>query len=60
VRLVGFDGDEYGALIGLTTAVFGSELMAETAFTSLVGLLSNQLTGVNESIPVTVRTGSTS
>jgi LacI family transcriptional regulator len=60
VRLVGFDGDEYGALIGLTTAVFDSELMAETAFTSLVGLLSNQLTGVNESIPVTVRTGSTS
>jgi DNA-binding LacI/PurR family transcriptional regulator len=60
VRLVGFDGDEYGELVGLTTAVFDSELMAETAFTRLIGLLSNQLTSVTESIPVTVRTGTTS
>lgn len=60
LRLVGFDGDEYGELVGLTTAVFDSELMAETAFTRLVGLLSNQLTSVHESIPVTVRTGTTS
>ncbi|RYZ02264.1 MAG: LacI family transcriptional regulator [Myxococcales bacterium] len=60
LRLVGFDGDEYGELVGLTTAVFDSELMAETAFTRLIGLLSNQLTSVNESIPVTVRTGTTS
>lgn len=60
VRLVGFDGDEYGELVGLTTAVFDSELMAETAFTRLIGLLSNQLTSVSESIPVTVRTGTTS
>ncbi len=60
VKLVGFDGDEYGELVGLTTAVFDSELLAETAFTRLVGLLSNQLTSVNESIPVTVRTGTTS
>ncbi|MDF3065740.1 MAG: transcriptional regulator, LacI family [Polyangiaceae bacterium] len=60
LRLVGFDGDEYGELVGLTTAVFDSELMAETAFTRLIGLLSNQLTTVTESIPVTVRTGTTS
>jgi LacI family transcriptional regulator len=60
VKLVGFDGDEYGELVGLTTAVFDSEALAETAFTRLIGLLSNQLQSVNDSIPVTVRTGSTS
>lgn len=60
VKLVGFDGDEYGELVGLTTAVFDSELLAETAFTRLIGLLSNQLQSVAESIPVTVRSGATS
>jgi LacI family transcriptional regulator len=60
VQLVGFDGDEYGELVGLTTAVFDSELLAETAFTRLLGLLSNQLPNVAESIPVTVRVGGTS
>jgi LacI family transcriptional regulator len=60
LKLAGFDGDEYGALIGLTTAVFDSEALAETAFTRLIGLLSNQLTSVAESIPVTVRIGTTS
>jgi DNA-binding LacI/PurR family transcriptional regulator len=60
VKLVGFDGDEYGELVGLTTAVFDSEALAETAFTRLIGLLSNQLQSVTESIPVTVRSGSTS
>jgi LacI family transcriptional regulator len=60
VKLAGFDGDEYGELVGLTTAVFDSELMAETAFTRLIGLLSGQLQSVADSIPVTVRTGTTS
>jgi LacI family transcriptional regulator len=60
VRLAGFDGDEYGELVGLTTAVFDSEALAETAFTRLIGLLSNQLQSVSDSIPVTVRTGQTS
>jgi LacI family transcriptional regulator len=60
VRLAGFDGDEYGELVGLTTAVFDSEALAETAFTRLIGLLSNQLQSVADSIPVTVRTGTTS
>ena len=60
IKLVGFDGDEYGELVGLTTAVFDSEALAEAAFTRLVGLLSNQLQSVAESIPVTVRTGLTS
>lgn len=60
VKLVGFDGDEYGELVGLTTAVFDSELLAETAFTRLIALLSNQLPRVADSIPVTVRIGSTS
>jgi DNA-binding LacI/PurR family transcriptional regulator len=60
IKLVGFDGDEYGELLGLTTAVFDSEALAETAFTRLIGLLSNQLSSVADSIPVTVRTGRTS
>lgn len=60
VKLAGFDGDEYGELVGLTTAVFDSEALAETAFTRLIGLLSNQLQSVAESIPVTVRSGATS
>lgn len=60
LKLCGFDGDEYGELVGLTTAVFDSELLAETAFTRLIALLSNQVQSVSESIPVTVRGGSTS
>ena len=60
IKLVGFDGDEYGALVGLTTAVFDSEALAEAAFTRLIGLLSNQLQSVDDSIPVTVRVGRTS
>jgi LacI family transcriptional regulator len=60
IRLVGFDGDEYGELVGLTTAVFDSEALAEAAFTRLIGLLSNQLPSVADSIPVTVRAGLTS
>jgi DNA-binding LacI/PurR family transcriptional regulator len=60
VRLVGFDGDEYGELVGLTTAVFDSEALAETAFTHLVALLSGQAQNVAESVPVTVRVGTTS
>jgi len=60
IKLAGFDGDEYGELVGLTTCLFDSALLAETAFTSLIGLLSNQVQAVSESIPVTVRTGATS
>ena len=60
VSLAGFDGDEYGELVGLTTAVFDSEALAETAFNRLIGLLSNQLTSVGDSIPVTLRRGTTS
>lgn len=60
IRLVGFDGDEYGELVGLTTAVFDSEALAETAFTRLIALLSGQAQSVTESVPVTVRVGTTS
>jgi DNA-binding LacI/PurR family transcriptional regulator len=60
VKLAGFDGDEYGELVGLTTAVFDSEALAEAAFTRLIGLLSNQLQSVADSIPITLRTGTTS
>jgi DNA-binding LacI/PurR family transcriptional regulator len=60
IKLVGFDGDEYGELVGLTTAVFDSEALAETAFTRLIALLSGEVQSVSDSIPVTVRVGSTS
>jgi len=60
IKLVGFDGDEYGELVGLTTAVFDSELLAETAFTRLIALLSGQAQSVADAIPVTVRVGTTS
>jgi DNA-binding LacI/PurR family transcriptional regulator len=60
VKLAGFDGDEYGEFVGLTTAVFDSEALAETAFTQLIGLLSNQVQSVALSIPVTVSAGATS
>jgi LacI family transcriptional regulator, repressor for deo operon, udp, cdd, tsx, nupC, and nupG len=60
IKLVGFDGDEYGELVGLTTAVFDSEALAETAFTRLIELLSGQAQSVSESVPVTVRVGTTS
>lgn len=60
VRLAGFDGDEYSQLIGLTTAVFDSEALAEAAFTRLIALVSNQIRNVAESIPITLRRGTTS
>jgi len=60
IKLVGFDGDEYGELVGLTTAVFDSEALAETAFTRLVALLSGEAQTVTDAIPVTVRVGTTS
>jgi len=60
VKLAGFDGDEYAELVGLTTAVFDAAALAEAAFTSLIGLLSNEKQSVAESVPVTVRIGTTS
>ena len=36
LKLAGFDGDEYGALVGLTTAEFDSERLAETAFDAIL------------------------
>jgi DNA-binding LacI/PurR family transcriptional regulator len=60
VKLVGFDGDEYGELVGLTTAVFDSEALADTSFSHLIALLSGQAQSVAETIPVTVRVGTTS
>lgn len=61
VRLAGFDGDEYGALIGLTTALFDSAAMADKAFSSLLGLLKKNKKSIgDESIPITMRIGTTS
>jgi DNA-binding LacI/PurR family transcriptional regulator len=60
VKLAGFDGNEYGELVGLTTAVFDSEALAETAFRRLIALLANQTQRVADVIPVAVRAGTTS
>jgi len=61
VKLAGFDGDEYGALIGLTTAQFDSEGLAESAFDAILELVSHGSTGIVEAaVPVVLRTGTTS
>ena len=61
VKLAGFDGDEYGLLVGLTTALFDSEALAEKAFESILALVSGTATEIgNVSVPVKVRSGSTS
>lgn len=61
VKLAGFDGDEYGSLVGLTTARFDSEALAETAFDAILDLISNGSTEiVNSAVPVVLRTGATS
>ena len=61
VKLAGFDGDEYGALVGLTTALFDSEALAEKAFTAIWGLIRNSTAEIGDpSVPVILRTGTTS
>src|SRR5262249_55500307 len=61
VKLAGFDGDEYGALVGLTTALFDSEAMAQKAFAGLHKLMTKEAEKLgHESIPITVRVGKTS
>lgn len=61
VKLAGFDGDEYGSLVGLTTALFDSEALAETAFDAILDLIAHGRTEiVNIGVPVVLRTGSTS
>ncbi|MEO8900382.1 MAG: LacI family DNA-binding transcriptional regulator [Polyangiaceae bacterium] len=61
VKLAGFDGDEYGSLVGLTTALFDSEALAEMAFESISALVSGSITEIgNVSVPVTLRSGITS
>ena len=61
VKLAGFDGDEGGALVGLTTALFDSEAMAHKAFSELVKLMTKDADKLgHESIPITVRVGKTS
>jgi LacI family transcriptional regulator len=61
VKLAGFDGDEYGTLVGLTTALFDSEALAETAFDAIQALISNaRSTVLDVTVPVVLRTGATS
>jgi DNA-binding LacI/PurR family transcriptional regulator len=61
VKLAGFDGDEYGALVGLTTAQFDSEGLAKTAFDAIDELVAQGTTEiVDATVPVVLRTGLTS
>jgi len=61
VKLAGFDGDEYGALVGLTTAQFDSEGLAKMAFDAIVELVAQGTTKlVDAAVPVVLRTGTTS
>jgi len=61
VKLAGFDGDEYGALVGLTTAQFDSEGLAETAFNAILELVAHGTTDIVEAtVPVVLRSGTTS
>jgi LacI family transcriptional regulator len=61
LKLAGFDGDEYGALVGLTTAEFDSEGLAETAFDAILKLVAQGTTErVDAAVPVVLRTGATS
>jgi LacI family transcriptional regulator len=61
VKLAGFDGDEYGALVGLTTAEFDSEGLAKMAFDAIFELVAHGSTEVvDASVPVVLRTGTTS
>ncbi len=61
VKLAGFDGDEYGALVGLTTALFDSETLAQKAISALFKLMTKEADKLgHDSIPITVRVGTTS
>ena len=61
VKLAGFDGDEYGALAGLTTALFDSVRLAEMAFDAIVDLIENgRAEVVAGTVPVVLRSGATS
>jgi DNA-binding LacI/PurR family transcriptional regulator len=61
IRLAGFDGDDYGGLVGLTTALFDSEAMAQKAFSGLHRLITKDTDNFGqESIPITLRIGTTS
>jgi DNA-binding LacI/PurR family transcriptional regulator len=61
VKLAGFDGDDYGALVGLTTALFDSEAMAQKAFAGLFRLMTKDADKLGHDwVPITVRVGTTS
>ena len=61
VKLAGFDGDEYGTLVGLTTALFDSEAMAQKAYASLHKAMTKEAEKLGQdSIPITLRVGTTS
>ncbi len=61
VMLAGFDGDEYGSSVGLTTALFDAVALAETAFDAILDLITNGRTEiVNSAVPVILRAGRTS
>lgn len=60
VRLAGFDGDAYGRLVGLTTAIFDAERLAQHGWEVLMAALGARTPDpVHETIPVALSIGAT-
>ena len=60
LMLAGFDGDPYGELFGLTTAVVDAAKLAKESFDLLLALMDRAAKGHSRTVPVELRTGSTS
>ncbi|MBN1672017.1 MAG: LacI family DNA-binding transcriptional regulator [Kiritimatiellae bacterium] len=59
VRLAGFDGENPGRLIGLTSAVFDWQALARKAFETLCAMLRGRRPGRLIPIPAVLRAGTT-
>lgn len=60
VKLAGFDGEPYGDLVGLTTAVFDAERLGQEAMALLLALIAGtKPPPPNVTVPVTLRPGRT-
>ena len=55
--LAGFDGDDAGLRIGLTTAVFDAAALARTAFETIVGLVRGAAQAESAPVPCHLRCG---
>lgn len=60
LELAGFDGDPYGELFGLTTAVVNVAKLAKESFDLLLALMDRKATESSRIVPVELRAGQTS